>query len=148
MAHFKPTVLKYVQEARDLNRFNKSCHIAVLMQGTRKVCSYGINQMERQYYRGRHVSSLHAEIDCVRKCKSIDGKRKRRSQTTSTAHGYTLIVAKVSKNDNNKFYSSMPCKDCTRFLLEHGFKKIYCTTYEGAIVKVRLDDYVPYDLDG
>lgn len=135
MSQFKPTILKYVQEAREMNRTNKSCHIAVLLQGKRKICSYGFNQMDRQCYRGRHVSSLHAEVDCVRKIQHIQQKVQR----------YTLIVAKVSKNDDSKMYSSMPCKECTKYLLGLGFKSIYCSTHHGTIVKVRLTKYVPYD---
>ena len=135
MSQFKHIVLRYMQEARRMNRVNKSCHIAVLLKGKRKICSYGFNQMDRQCYRGKHVSSLHAEVDCVRKM----------AEPLRAMRRYTLVVAKVSKNDDSKMYSSMPCKECTKYLLGLGFKSIYCSTHHGTIVKVHLNKYVPYD---
>jgi deoxycytidylate deaminase len=139
MSCFEKAVHSYIDEARELNKYNKSCHVALLMQGKRKVISYGFNQMDRQCFRGKSVYSLHAEVDCLRKCRPIKDVMKR---------NYTLVVVKIGKADDGIFYDSMPCKHCTKFLVGLGFKSVYCSNSGGKIVKVNFDDYIPYNLCG
>jgi deoxycytidylate deaminase len=136
MTSFENIIQGYIEEAIELNKYNKSCHVALLMQGKRKVVSYGFNQMDRQCFRGKSVYSLHAEVDCLRKCRPIKDIMKR---------NYSLVVVKVSKKDDGTYYDSMPCKHCTDFLLGLGFKSVYCSNRDGKIVKVNLDIYIPYN---
>jgi hypothetical protein len=136
MACFERAIQGFVDEARELNKNNKSCHVALLMQGKRKVISYGFNQMDRQCFRGKSVFSLHAEVDCLRKCRPIKDVMKR---------NYSLVVVKVAKEEDGKFYDSMPCKYCTKFLLGLGFRSVYCSNSQGKIVKVDLNSYIPYN---
>ena len=138
MTYFERAIQGFVDEALDLNKNNKSCHVALLMQGKRKVISYGFNQMDRQCFRGKSIISLHAEIDCLRKCRPIRDIMKR---------NYSLVIVKVAKNDNRLFHDSMPCKHCTKFLLGLGFKNVYCSNNQGKIIKVNLDYYAPYNLN-
>jgi deoxycytidylate deaminase len=135
MTSFESVVHAYIDEARELNKNSKSCHVALLIQGKRKVISYGFNQMDRQCFRGKSVYSLHAEVDCLRKCRPIKDVMKR---------NYTLVVVKIGKADEI-FYDSMPCKHCTKFLLGLGFRSVYCSNKHGKIVKVSLDEYIPYN---
>lgn len=137
MSYFEQIIHGYVDKAREINKDNKSCHIAILMQGKRKVISYGFNQMDRQCFRGKSVYSLHAEVDCLRKCRPIKDIMKR---------NYKLIIAKIGKKEDTTFYDSMPCKHCTKFLLGLGFKNVYCTNSSGNITKVNLNKYIPYNL--
>lgn len=136
MACFEKVVQGFVSEARELNKHSKSCHVALLIQGKRKVVSYGFNQMDRQCFRGKSVYSLHAEVDCLRKCRPIKDIMRR---------NYTLVVVKIAKTVDGIFYDSMPCKHCTKFLLGLGFKSVYCSNSQGKIVKVNLDEYIPYN---
>lgn len=137
MTSYENIIQIYMNKAREINKHNKSCHLALLLQGKRKVVSYGFNQMDRQCFRGKSVYSLHAEVDCLRKCRPIKDVMKR---------NYSLVVVKISKKDNNKYYDSMPCKYCTKFLLNLGFKTIYCSNNQGNIVKINLNDYIPYNI--
>lgn len=135
-SYFENIIQEYIEEARKLNKYNKSCHVALLIQGKRKVISYGFNQMDRQCFRGKSVYSLHAEVDCLRKCRPIKDVMKR---------NYTLVVVKIGKVDDRILYDSMPCKHCTEFLIGLGFKSVYCSNRDGRIIKVNFDDYVPYN---
>jgi len=132
------TIQEYIDEAIQLNRKNKSCHIALLMQGKKKVISYGINQVDRQYFKGKSVLSLHAEVDCLRKC--------RNKFASKDIKNYSLVVIKVGKKDDLTYHDSMPCKHCTKFLLGLGFKNIYCSNKDGKIIKIDLDSYIPYNI--
>lgn len=136
MTCFENIIQEYADEARKLNKKSKSCHVALLIQGKRKVISYGFNQMDRQCFRGKSIYSLHAEVDCLRKCRPIKDVMKR---------NYTLVVVKIGKLDTGTYYDSMPCKHCTKFLLGLGFKNIFCSDKHGKIVKINLDKYVPYN---
>lgn len=124
----------YIVKARELNKQNKSCHIAILLRG-KKIVTYGFNNMDRQCYRGKPIFSMHAEIDCLRKYKPSGSINKR---------NYTLVVVKVAKLED-KYYDSMPCKNCTKVILELGIKKLYCSRNNGDIVKINLKEYVPYN---
>ncbi len=135
MTYFENAIKGYIKEAIELNKHNKSCHVALLMQG-KKIVSHGFNQMDRQCFRGKSILSLHAEVDCLRKCRPIKDIIKR---------NYSLVVVKVSKNDNGIYYDSMPCKHCTKFLLGLGFKNVYCSNKDGKIVKINLGEYIPYN---
>jgi cytidine deaminase len=135
--NFEKAIQSYVDEALEFNKNNKSCHVALLMHGKRKVISYGFNQMDRQCFRGKSVFSLHAEVDCLRKCRPIRDVMRR---------NYTLVIVKVAKNDDCTFHDSMPCKHCKKFLQGLNFKSVYCSNSKGKIVKVVLNDYTPYNL--
>jgi deoxycytidylate deaminase len=132
--NFDRVIQAYIDEAFELNKSNKSCHLALLLQG-HKVISYGFNQMDRQCFRGKTISSLHAEIDCLRKCRPIKDLIRR---------NYTLVIVKVAKEVDKLYSDSSPCKCCTKFIKGLGFKHVYCTTKEGKIEKINLDEYVPY----
>lgn len=41
--------------------------------------------------------------------------------------------------DQETLKNSMPCKHCRDYLLEVGFKTIYCSTDDGTIEKVKLE---------
>ena len=135
MTYFERIIQDFAEEAIKLNKYSKSCHVALLMQGKRKIVSYGFNQIDRKYFKGKTVFSLHAEVDCLRKCRYITDIKK---------GNYSLIVVKVSKNNDGTLYNSMPCKYCTKFLLGLNFKNVYCSQ-DGKIVKISLDDYTPYN---
>jgi len=124
----------FITRAIENNKKNKHCHLALLLNKG-KVIYHGFNQMDRQYYRGKSTYSLHAEIDCLRKCRPIRDIIKR---------NYSLVVVKVSRSSVGKLYNSMPCKCCTDFIRALGFKKIYCSNDEGKIVKVILNNYIPF----
>jgi deoxycytidylate deaminase len=136
MSCYDHVVRGYVDEAIAMNKHNKSCHVAILLSG-KKVISVGFNQMDRQCFRGKTVHSVHAEVDCLRKCRPIRDIMKR---------NYTLVVVKVSKDPNGSYYDSMPCKECTKFLKGLNFRKVYCSNNAGQIVKINLNDYVPYNI--
>lgn len=135
--NFENAIQGFVDEALMFNKENKSCHIALLMNGKHKVISYGFNQMDRQCFRGKSILSLHAEIDCLRKCRPIRDIMRR---------NYTLVIVKVAREVDTKFYNSMPCKHCKKFLQGLNFKSVFCSNNEGKIVKVVLNDYIPYNL--
>jgi deoxycytidylate deaminase len=139
MACFEKAIQGFVKEALELNKNNKSCHVALLMQGKRKVVSHGFNQMDRNCFRGKSVYSLHAEIDCLRKCRPIKDIMKR---------NYTFVIVKLAKKDDMTYYDSMPCKHCTKFLIGLGFKSVYCSNNQGEIVKINLEKYIPYTTKG
>lgn len=132
---FLNVIQGYVDNALEFNKNNKSCHVALLLQG-KKVVSYGFNQMDRQCFRGKSVLSVHAEIDCLRKCRPIKDIIKR---------NYTLVIVKLAKDINGTFIASMPCKSCTKFIKGLNFKKVYCSNNQGQIVKINLNEYVPYN---
>lgn len=129
---FENIIHRFIDEAFEVNKNSKSCHVAFLLKGRHKVVSYGFNQMDRQFYKGKMTNSLHAEIDCLRKTRNV---RK-----------YTLVVVKIAKTNTRKYYNSMPCKQCTDYLIDSGFKRIYCSNDQGQIVKIVLNNYTPYNL--
>ncbi len=135
--NFENVIQGYIDNALEFNKDNKSCHFALLMNGRHRVVSYGYNQMDRQCFRGKSILSLHAEIDCLRKCRPIKDIIKR---------NYTLVIIKVAKNEKKTFYDSMPCKHCKEFLQGLNFKSVYCSNNNGKITKIILNDYIPYDL--
>lgn len=126
----------YANKALEHNGDNKACHMALLMSGNNKVISFGFNQMDRQCFRGKYVSSVHAEIDCLRKYRPIRDLMKR---------NYYLVIVKVAKSDKVMYHDSMPCKHCTRFLLGLNFRHVYCSNKDGSITKLNLNAYVPYN---
>jgi deoxycytidylate deaminase len=134
---FEKVIRPFIEEALEYNKDNKSCHVAILLQGKHKVISHGFNQMDRQCFRGKSIRSLHAEIDCIRKCRPLKDLLKR---------NYNLVILKVAKDVNRTFYDSRPCKHCTIFLQGLGFKNVYCSDNNGEIVKINLDEYIPYNL--
>lgn len=133
---FENIIKSFVNDALEYNKDNKSCHVALLMQGKRRVISYGYNQMDRQCFRGKSIYSLHAEIDCLRKCRPIRDIMRRH---------YTLVIVKVGKDNDGTFHDSMPCKHCKKFLQGLNFKNVFCSNSKGEIVKVNLENYVPYN---
>jgi len=135
---FENVIQRFIEEAIELNKYNKSCHIALLMQGKRKVISYGFNQLDRQCFRGKSIFSLHAEVDCLRKCRPIRDIMKR---------NYSFVIVKLSKKEDGTYCDSMPCKYCTKFLIGLGFKSVYCSNSNGEIVKLNFNDYIPYNKD-
>lgn len=137
MANFECIIRNFVDRALEINKGNKSCHIALLLQGKRKIRSYGFNQMNRQCYQGKPIYSLHAEIDCLRKCRPIKNIQRR---------NYSLVVVKVAKNNTKIFHDSFPCKHCTKFLINVGIKNVYCSDKNGKIIKICLNEYKPYNL--
>ncbi len=64
--NFERVLDQYVEEALEYNRENKACHVAFLLKNKKTVLRIGYNQMDRQCFRGQPISSLHAEIDCLR----------------------------------------------------------------------------------
>lgn len=130
----------FLDEALALNKENKSCHIAILLQGS-KIISHGFNQMDRQCFRGKGITSLHAEIDCLRKCRPKKDLLKR---------NYSLLIVKITRaktiNNTNIYTDSRPCDCCTKYIIGLGFKHIYCSTQDGLIEKIKLDNYVPFKI--
>lgn len=53
----------------------KQSHVAFLLNG-KKVVAVGYNQYHRNSFNGCRISSLHAEIDCIRQLKGIFSKEK------------------------------------------------------------------------
>jgi len=134
---FDRIIQQYVDEVLEHNKNHKSCHIAILLQG-RKVISVGFNQMDRQCFRGESIRSLHAEIDCLRKCRPITDIYKR---------NYKLLIVKISKdkrNDKQIYTDSRPCDCCTKFIIGLKIKRVYCSNENGQIEKLNLKTYEPY----
>ncbi len=130
MKHYDTIVNKYKQFA--MNPESRSCHIAFLLKG-KKMLHIGLNQMNRNYYEGQTVTSLHAEIDCLRKIRHNKIKK------------YNILVVNINKASDDKLYKdSRPCKHCTDYLIKKGFKHIFCSTHNGIIEKINLKDYKPY----
>jgi len=132
--NFDKIIQCYIDDAIKLNKNNKSCHVALLLRG-HKVIHHGYNQMDRQCFRGKNIASLHAEIDCLRKCRPIRDLFRR---------NYTLVIAKIAKGDDLLYLDSKPCKCCKKFIQGLGFKFVYCTNREGKVEKLHLDEYIPY----
>lgn len=131
MNNFDCIVSKYRETA--LNPENRSCHVAFLLKG-KKILHVGFNQMNRNYYEGQSVTSLHAEIDCLRKIRYNKIKK------------YDILIVNINKDSsNNKLYKdSRPCKHCTDYLLKKGYKHVFCSTHNGVIEKLNLKEYDPY----
>lgn len=132
---FEKLLDKYAEKALYKNRYNKACHVAFLLKNRKVPIKIGYNQMERQCFQGQEITSLHAEIDCLRQCRSIKAKN------------YTFLVVNISKDIKDgkiKYKDSRPCIHCTKFLKEVGFKHIYCSNSEGVIEKLSLSLYDPY----
>jgi deoxycytidylate deaminase len=134
MNRYDIIVNKYKQHALKTN--SRSCHIAFLLKG-KKILHFGLNQMNRNYYEGKSITSLHAEIDCLRKL----GNNKIKN--------YSILVVNLikdnSKNTTDTLYKdSRPCANCTSYLIKKGFKHVLCSTQNGIIEKINLKDYKPY----
>jgi deoxycytidylate deaminase len=126
--------IKYLEDGLLYNKDNRVCHIAFLLKG-KKMVRIGYNQMHRNYYNRKVITSLHAEVDCIRKltgCKNYNR--------------YSILVINIYKGRNNSvhFKDSRPCKDCTNFLKEKGYKNIFCSTEKGIIEKINFNSYDPY----
>lgn len=147
MSKFDKIVELYMDETFERNRENRACHVAFLLKG-KKVIQTGFNQMDRQCFRGKCITSLHAEIDCLRKARPI---------TELIRKNYSLLVINISKeafedddhphrhNNVHSYYkNSKPCSNCTKFLMGLNFKFIYCSNENGEIEKLYLDTYEPY----
>lgn len=131
--NFDKIIQNYASEALELNRYNKSCHIAILLH-KKKVVSFGYNQMDRQCFRGKAITSLHAEVDCIRKIRPISDISKR---------NYSLLIIKISRYDHT-YTNSKPCDCCTKFIKGVGINHVYCSNENGEIEKIKLDDsYIP-----
>jgi deoxycytidylate deaminase len=126
-------VKQYIDDAIKLNKYKKSCHIALLIKGKNEVLSYGYNQMDRGCFRGKSITSLHAEIDCLRKIRPF---------TRLCNKKYTLVVVKISRHDKS-FTDSRPCDQCTRYIKSVGINSIYCSNELGHIEKIHMDNYTP-----
>lgn len=119
--------MRHIYDSLNKNKKEKSCHIAVLFKN-KSMIYVGHNQMNRQFYNGKMITSLHAEIDCIRKIKKHRKCNK-------------LFVVKISKKstiDNIILYDSRPCVNCTNTLLNKGFKYVYCSDETGNIIKFIL----------
>jgi hypothetical protein len=130
--NFDKIIQNYVQEALEHNKYNKSCHIAILLDGKQPI-SYGFNQMDRQCFRGKAITSLHAEVDCLRKVRPISLIRKK---------NYKLVVIKISRLDF-KYTDSRPCDCCTKFIKGVGLNYVYCSMKDGEIHKINFNNYIP-----
>ena len=127
---FDRLIQQFVDEVLEHNKNHKSAHIALLLQG-RKVISWGFNQMDRQCFRGENIRSLHAEIDCLRKCRPIRDICKK---------NYKLLIVKISRDPNQLYSDSRPCNCCTKFILGLGIRRVYCSNDDGIIEKLRFKD--------
>lgn len=105
-----------------------------------KVISWGVNSSKthptqnfyNQKFRfvdklgepGTDVSSIHAEMDALNRCKDKDLK------------GHTLYVYRQDKN--GKLRISRPCKACYQAIVDRGIKKIVYTTENGIATEMIL----------
>lgn len=107
----------------------KQSHVAFLLSG-KKVLSIGLNDYYHQSLNGKRISSLHAEINCLRKYfkKHIKIKRDK----------YKLLVVNVNSIGNLK--NSSPCHYCAQELLRMGFTKVYYSNDDGVIVKKKITE--------
>lgn len=134
--NYQNIIYRYIEDAIELNRHKKSCHIAILVKRKNEVISYGFNQMERGCFRGKKITSLHAEIDCLRKIRPVtrlDNKK------------LTLVVVKISRYDMS-FTDSRPCDCCTNYIKGVGINTIYCSTESGSIEKININNYNPFKI--
>lgn len=130
--NFERIVNLFLEDALDCNKNEKSCHMAILMNGKNKIYSHGFNQMDRHYFQGKCVTSLHAEVNCLSRIKI----------KTNNLKKYKLLVIKVSRHDMS-FTDSRPCDICTELIREIGIKKVYCSNKNGTIEKLNMNNYIP-----
>ena len=137
MDKFDRLIENYADGALKINGENRACHIAFLLKTNKIALKIGYNRMDRQCFRGREITSLHAEIDCLRQYRPIRDLTKK---------GYNLLVVNISKDicGKIKYKDSRPCIHCTKFLRGLGFTYVYCSTPEGIIEKMSLIGYDPY----
>lgn len=104
----------------------KACHIAIIIKGLYKVINHAKNDYERQYVEGLKVTSLHAEVACIKNVKNIRKK-------------YRLLVLKYNKH--GFLEDSKPCSHCKETIIKCGFKEVYYSTGNGEeIVRVKLNE--------
>jgi len=123
-----------VEKAIEHNKSFKSCHVAFLIRSN-KIISYGYNRMDRNCYNGKFVTSVHAEVDCLRKYVKNLNKCK-------------FIVIKIDRTcDSFRIYrDSRPCDCCTKFIDNKGIKNFYASTEDGCIKKFFLNTYEPFKI--
>jgi deoxycytidylate deaminase len=112
---------------------NATCrysHVACIVKG-KKLVSYSRNDYSRQCFNGKYISSLHAEIACMR---NIPDLRK----------GMKVIVLRYSKG-TGKLCDSRPCNTCKEYLTSKGLTSIYCSNEDGHVVKYRIKDLPVYN---
>jgi deoxycytidylate deaminase len=105
---------------------------ASLLKGKKMICKPCCN-IERNYYKGIHYGSLHAEANAIF---SYYGKNiafnKKKNKWCITGHcqknKLNLIVIRINKI--NELGLSRPCYHCLQILQDVGINKVYYTTGE------------------
>ncbi len=92
----------------------------LLRNGT--IVAYGVNK------KGFRGSSIHAEIDCLRKLRF----QKRRGENT------TMFIARHRKDGS--VGNAKPCANCLEVMRGMGVKKVAWTTSEQDVEMARLSD--------
>jgi len=122
---FRSIINKYIMS----NKYSVgsgSKHIAFLIKG-KCVIKFAKNEYERQCFKGKSTTSLHAEINCVRQLKPKKNVKK-----------FRLLVININK-ENGELKNSIPCLTCKKYLINKGFTHIYCSTKDGSIKKFKLN---------
>lgn len=103
-------------------------HIAYLFKG-KKLVKFSTNDYFRQCFNNKRITSLHAEIGCIK--------------NEMVKKGFKMVVIRFNKN--GELCDSKPCNNCKMHLLSKGFTTIYCSMANGKISKIKLMDIEDYN---
>ena len=116
-------------EASKEKQLESNCRVpmvAFLLRNGKPI-AYGVN---KKGYRG---SSIHAEMDCLKKVRF----QKRRAKNT------TMFIARFKKD--GKTGLAKPCSNCLEVLKNMGIKNVAWTTTKQTVEIARIDDiYTEY----
>jgi deoxycytidylate deaminase len=122
---FIPKLRCICLEKKSINRYN---HIACLARG-KKIIHIAQNDYNRQLSDGKVITSLHAEINCVKKYKN-------------NLKNLKLIILRFTSD--GRLCESRPCSACKNYLISRGLSRIYCSTESGSIEKFKPEDIIEY----
>jgi len=115
-------------------------HGAVLFTGspdTGKVFSTGYNQnitSKIKCFSLNHLCAIHAEMDCLLKCRNIFSFRKTPKETRRK---FNMIVIRLKQDGLGE---SKPCALCHNFLKKFRIKKVYYSTSSGNVIMMKVND--------
>ncbi len=121
---FYDKFINIIDENSDF-RYN---HVAYLFKG-KKLVKCCTNNYNRQCFNSKRVTSLHAEIGCIK--------------NDMVKKGFKMLVVRFNKN--GELCDSKPCNSCKNHLLSKGFVNIYCSTSNGTISKFKLSSIEDYN---
>lgn len=119
-----------------------SKHGAVMFAGSLnngKVFSTGFNNINTSNIKHcslRHLTGIHAEIDCLIACKNIFSIRKTPKESKRKMN---MLVVRCKGEGLGE---SKPCELCYNILKRFRIKKIYYSTSNGTIHKIKMNSSI------